>query len=80
MSLFCRYLLKFIKEEFPDERVGFMDPSRTNAIMINDNRGRVLQYMGKALQENRDKRLIFIPYHHMLVLYIYSNFIIIQFI
>ncbi|KAF3331144.1 hypothetical protein FCM35_KLT04498 [Carex littledalei] len=56
---------KFVKEEFPDVQVGFMDPGRTNAIMLNDNRGGVLQYMGKALRENRDKRLIFIPYHQV---------------
>jgi hypothetical protein len=48
-----------------------MDPSQTNATLLNDDRGRVLQYIGKALRENRDKRLIFIPYHQMLVLHIY---------
>jgi len=48
-----------------------MDPNRTNATLLNDDRGRVLQYIGKALRENQDKRLIFIPYHQMLVLYIY---------
>ena len=53
-----------------------MDPSRTNANMMDDDRGRTLQYIGEALNENRDKRLIFIPYHQMLMLSIYSNFII----
>jgi hypothetical protein len=68
MHFFGRHWHKFIKEEFPDELVGFMDPVRTNAHMMNEDRAGVLRYIGQALRANRDKRLIFIPYHQMLVL------------
>ena len=73
---FCRYWHKFINEELSDEQVGFMDPGRTNAILMNDDQGGVVKYIMGALRANRDKRLIFIPYHQMLVLYIYYNFIL----
>ena len=67
MPFFCRHFHKFIKEEFPDDQVGFMDPGRTHAMLLNEDRGRVLEYIMKVLRENRDKRLIFIPYHQVLV-------------
>ena len=44
-----------------------MDPGQTNAILLSEDRGGVIQYIRKALRENRDKRLIFIPFHQMLV-------------
>ncbi|XP_078169512.1 uncharacterized protein LOC144563927 [Carex rostrata] len=63
IQIWMLYWHKFIKEEFPDEQVSFMDPQRTNATMLNDDQGGTLQYIGEALKVNRDKRLIFIPYH-----------------
>jgi len=44
-----------------------MDPGRTHAMLLKDNRGSVIEYIRKVLRENRDKRLIFIPFHQMLV-------------
>ena len=69
-AFFCRSLHNYIKDELPDEQIGFMDPERTNSSMMQENRGTVLQYIRTAIQENREKRLIFIPYHQMLVLHI----------
>ena len=76
-AFFCRSLHNYIKDEFPDEQIGFMDPAQTNSSLMEENRGTVLQYIRTTIQENREKRLIFIPYHQLLVLHInISNFII----
>lgn len=78
-AFFCRYLQKYNKEEHrEDERVGFMDPMKTNEYLLDSDaqsKEFVEKYIKDSLRENRRKKLIFIPYHQLLVLYIHSNFI-----
>ena len=47
-----------------------MDPVKTCAIKRGDDHDRqfVDKYIRKALKENRDKKIIFIPYHQELVI------------
>ena len=70
---------KYNKEEHrEDERVGFMDPMKTNLHLLEGGAQSieyVEKYLKVVLRENRRKKLIFIPYHQKLVLYIHSNFI-----
>jgi hypothetical protein len=57
---------KYYKDGFPNELVGFMDPSKTNCTYLSGNdedRDFVDKYISKSLKENRDKKIILIPYH-----------------
>ena len=64
-----RYAYKYIKDEYGYESVGFMDPAVTCYSLLADPEQRPwsINYMERALKEQRDKKIIFIPYHQMLV-------------